>query len=159
VGKLTRDVQGKLVFFDSAPLIYYVEQHPEYAQPVEDLFEALDRGEARGATSVLTLVEVLTKPLRDGRLDLAAEYRSVLMEAVGVTVYPINEEICERAAQLRANHRWLRTPDALQVATALEYGAHMIVTNDESWRRLTEIAVVILRDYTPGEPDFPKSKI
>jgi predicted nucleic acid-binding protein len=151
VGKLTSAIQGKLVFFDSAPLIYYVEQRPAYAQATEELFGALDRGEARGATSVLTLVEILTKPMREGREDLAAEYRSVLREAIGITVYPINEEICERAARLRANHAWLRTPDALQIATALVHEVDLIVTNDERWKRLKEMQVIVLSDYAEAK--------
>ena len=152
MGTLTGAIQGKLVFFDSGPLIYYVEQHPAYAEPAGELFEALDRGNARGLTSVLTLVEVMTKPLRDGRHDLAAEYRSVLTAAVGISVYPIDEKICERAALLRAGHSWLRTPDALQAATALLHKADLIVTNDERRRGLAEIQVIVLRDYAPAKP-------
>ncbi len=152
MGTLTGTIDGKLVFFDSAPLIYYVELHPVYAQPAGELFEALDGGAARGATSVLTLVEVLTKPLRDGRQDLAAEYRNVLTEAVGVIVYPITDETCESAAQLRADHRWLRTPDALQIATALVHKADLIITNDERWKRLAEIPVIVLRDFARSTP-------
>lgn len=129
-----------------------MEQRPKYAQPAEELFDALDRGEARGATSVLTLVEVLTKPLRDGRQDLAAEYRSVLMEAIGIAFYPTNEDKCELAAQLRAKHAWLRTPDALQVATGLLYGADLIVTNDERWKHLAEIRVIVLSEYAAAKP-------
>lgn len=148
MGKLTPAIQGKLVLFDSAPLIYYVEQHPRYLRPAEELFDAVDSGLARGGTSVLTLVEVLTKPLRDGRNDIAEKYRSVLMDAIGMVLYPIDEVLCERAAQLRARHDWLRTPDALQVATALDHRADLIVTNDKRWKRLTEIQVVVLEDFT-----------
>ncbi len=148
MGKLTPAIQGKLVLFDSAPLIYYVEQHARYSKLAEELFEAVDSGNARGGTSVLTLVEVLTKPLRDGRNDIAEKYRSVLMDAVGMILYPIDEVLCERAARLRAKHDWLRTPDALQVATALEYRADLIVTNDRRWKRLKEIQVIVLEEFT-----------
>jgi len=30
VGQLNSLITGKLVAFDSAPLIYYIEEHPEY---------------------------------------------------------------------------------------------------------------------------------
>jgi len=29
--KLTTAISGKLVAFDTAPLIYYIEEHPEYS--------------------------------------------------------------------------------------------------------------------------------
>ena len=70
------------------------------------------------------------------------------MDAIGMILYPIDEDLCERAARLRAKHDWLRTPDALQVATALEYRADLIVTNDRRWKRLTEIQVIVLEEYT-----------
>jgi len=51
------------------------------------------------------------------------------------------------SARMRAKNEWIRTPDAIQVATALQHGAEMMVTNDDRWRRLTEIRVVVLSDY------------
>jgi predicted nucleic acid-binding protein len=42
---------------------------------------------------------------------------------------------------------WIRTPDAIQIATALQNEADLIVTNDERWKRLTEIQVVLLKDF------------
>jgi len=89
VGELTQAIQGKLVFFDGAPLIYYIEQHPRFLRVAQELLEGLDGGTARGVTSVLTLVEVLTKPFRDGREDIAREYREVVTEAVGITLPPL----------------------------------------------------------------------
>lgn len=148
MGTLTSVIQGRRIFFDSAPLIYYVEQHPEYGGPAEELFGALDTGVAYGGTSVLTLVEVLTQPLQNGREDIARKYRSVLLGAVGVELYPIDGATAERAARLRSRYRGLRTPDALQIASALEHRAELMVTNDEGWRRLTEIRVVLLSDHT-----------
>lgn len=151
MGELTPAIQGKVVFFDSAPLIYYIEQHPRFLRVAQELFEALDQGTARGLTSVLTLVEVLTKPFRDGREDIAREYREVLTEAVGITLVPIDSELCDQAARLRANYQWLRTPDAIQAACAIRRKADLIITNDDRWRRLTEIPIIILRDYASAD--------
>jgi predicted nucleic acid-binding protein len=53
---------------------------------------------------------------------------------------------------MRADHPWLRTPDALQIATAAEHGAQIIVTNDNRWKRLKEIPVVVLEDYLTVGP-------
>jgi predicted nucleic acid-binding protein len=152
MGGLTPVITGKLVAFDSAPLIYYVEEHPDYVVVADELFDAIDRGLAHGTTSVLTLLEVLVVPVREGQHDLADQYRQLLMTAEGVALHVIDEDVCERAAQLRAKYGWLRTPDALQVATAIEHGAEVIVTNDDRWRRLTEIEVVILKDYVVTHP-------
>lgn len=146
MGQLTTLINGKLIAFDTAPLIYYIEEHPDYLPLADELFTAFDNGAAQAVTSVLTLQEVLVKPLREGRADLADSYRQVLTNSANVTLEVIDESICESAAQLRARHAWLRTPDALQIATAIRYRAEVMVTNDERWKRLTELQVAVLRD-------------
>jgi len=147
VGRLTATINGKFLAFDTSPLIYYIEQHPQYSPKSEDLFGAIQQGNARGMTSVLTLLEVLVQPLRSARLDLAHEYRRILTGSAGIILFPIDADICELSAKLRSNYHWIRTPDAIQVATALCNGVELIVTNDERWRRLTEIQVVVLKDF------------
>jgi hypothetical protein len=44
VGRLTPVITGKAVAFDTSPLIYYIEQHPQYLQVTDDLFNAIDSG-------------------------------------------------------------------------------------------------------------------
>ena len=70
MGELTPLIAGKSVAFDTGPLIYYIEEHPDYLTLVDELFKAIDSGNTRGMTSVLTLQEVLVKPLREGRPDI-----------------------------------------------------------------------------------------
>ena len=147
MGRLTATITGKFLAFDTSPFIYYIEQHPQYSPITEDLFAAIHQGNARGMTSVLTLLEVLVQPLRRGRLDLAQEYRRILTGSTGITLFPIDPDICELSAKLRSNYHWLRTPDAIQVAAALHNGAELIITNDDRWKRLTEIQVVHLGDF------------
>lgn len=52
-------LQGTVVGLDSAPLIYFIEEHPTYLPLMDAFFEALDRGEFQVVTSVITLLEVL----------------------------------------------------------------------------------------------------
>ena len=147
MGQLTSFIAGRVVAFDSAPLIYYIEEHPAYLALADELFDSIDQAQSHGLTSVLTLLEVLIKPLRDGRVDLTAAYRQLLTNAANLQLHALDAGISERAAQLRAQHQWLRTPDAIQIATALERGAEILVTNDERWKRLSEIEVPVLKDY------------
>ena len=144
MGQLTTLITGKLVAFDTAPLIYYIEEHPDYLALTDEFYSLLDSGESKGMTSVLTLQEVLVKPLRDGRTDLADQYREVLTNSANITVHTIDQDACETAAQLRAKYVWLRTPDALQVATAIQHQAQVVITNDDRWRKVTEIEVIVL---------------
>jgi hypothetical protein len=38
VGRLSSVIAGKALAFDTSPLIYYIEQHPQYSQVTDDLF-------------------------------------------------------------------------------------------------------------------------
>ena len=152
MGRLTAAITGKFLAFDTSPLIYYIEQHPQYSPITDDLFDTIHRGNARAMTSVLTLLEVLVQPLRSSRIDLAQEYRGILTRSTGISLFPLDADVCELSAKLRSNYHWIRTPDAIQVATALRHGAELIVTNDERWQRLTEIQVVILKDFLKPQP-------
>ena len=54
---------------DSAPIIYFIEEHPRYVGVVEKVFRRIDSGHITAVSSVLTLTEVLTKPLESGQRD------------------------------------------------------------------------------------------
>ena len=55
-------LRGAVVGPDTAPLIYYIEENPDYAGVVQPFFEAIDRGEVHVVTSTVTLLEVLVHP-------------------------------------------------------------------------------------------------
>ena len=71
---------------------------------------------------------MLVHPLREGRPELAEEYRKILLQSPALTAIPLDEGIAEGAAELRARHN-LRTPDAIQIATAIRSGASWLLTN------------------------------
>ncbi len=73
------DLHGRVVGLDTAPLIYYIEANPRYLPVVDPFFEAVARGLIRLVTSTVTLVEVLTLPLRKGNVALAVRYKQVLL--------------------------------------------------------------------------------
>lgn len=58
------DLKGQTVAIDTAPFIYYIEQHPKFLSKVEAIFESAEHAEMRAITSMLTLLEVLIHPNR-----------------------------------------------------------------------------------------------
>lgn len=134
---------GSRVYVDAQVVIYAVEVHPTYAGLVSPLFRRAAFGDFLLVTSELTLMEVLVHPLRLQRAALASAFHAVL-SARGVHVLPIITPVLLRAAQLRADHPSLRTPDAIHAATALEHSADQFVTNDRSFRQLPGLPVTLL---------------
>lgn len=120
------------VAIDSAPFIYFIEEHPAHRAELAPLFAAIEAGELRGVTSAVTLLEVLVVPYRAGNFELAADYEILLTRSRGLKMVELNTPLLRLAATLRVQHG-LRTPDALQAAAGLVEGCTALVTNDRRW--------------------------
>ncbi|MFM7368982.1 MAG: VapC toxin family PIN domain ribonuclease, partial [Sphaerospermopsis kisseleviana] len=59
-------IQGKKLFLDTVPVIYYVENHPQYQSSVNYVFHGIDSGLLSAVTSPITLSECLVYPYRLG---------------------------------------------------------------------------------------------
>ncbi len=129
--------------FDTAPIIYFVEASPTYDALVTAIFQRVASGEITGVTSVISLCEVLVHPIRNQNLSLKQRYRDILQNSPNFFTKLINSTIAERAAELRAKYN-LRTPDALQIATALENACNAFLCNDKNLKRVTELKILIL---------------
>lgn len=130
---------------DSAPIIYFIEQHSRYIELLDAVFERIDSGVFVGVSSVITLTEVLTLPIKQGDTRLENSYVELLLHAANFTTAPIEPAIAIRAAALRARYG-IRTPDAVQLACAIEHGCQAFLTNDRGLRSVSEIQVIVLED-------------
>jgi len=102
-------LRGQIVGLDTAPLIYFIEENPEYTALVDPFFEALDRREFKVVSSVITLTEVLVYPMRARDTNLAQQYRDILFDQENVATILVSPQIAELAAQTRAAYN-LRSP-------------------------------------------------
>jgi len=134
---------GKSIFLDTAPLIYFIEGHSEYQGVLSQIFEANDKRDFSFITSSITLLEVLVKPLKDGNTKLAEQYKNILTNAPGIELLEVTHEVAIKAAELRARYN-LRTPDAIQLGTAIISKASCFLTNDIRLKSVTEIKIVAL---------------
>ena len=137
-----------LLGMDTSPFIYYVEDRAPYADQCEHVLERITAGEVTAYTSVLTLTEALVHPLRNADAALETDYATLLLETEGIVSLPLDATTARNAADLRARYR-LRTPDAIQVATAMGVGCEAFLTNDGGLRRVTELRVIVLDDLSP----------
>ncbi|MBD2386957.1 type II toxin-antitoxin system VapC family toxin [Cylindrospermum sp. FACHB-282] len=87
--------------------------------------------------------EVLVYPLWQGNTILAQQYRNILFNCQGLTSIEVSPNIAENAAKLRADYN-LRTPDAIQMATAIRGGASFFLINDVRLPSLPGLTVLAL---------------
>ncbi|SRR6266566_1998063 len=150
-------LRGSVVGLDTTPFIYYTEEHPIYLKIVDPFFEAIVRGELIVVTSVVTLLEVLVHPIRHGNSKRAQRYRDLLFDTEGVKTVLLSQEIAEEAARLRAFHN-IRTPDSIQLATAIIEKASFFLTNDTSLPVLPNLQTLVLDELIKDSDDLKKDQ-
>lgn len=136
-----------LLGVDTAPVIYFVEQNPAYFPLVFEVFRRIHETTITGCSSVITLTEVLTHPKRAQDSHLEQVYRSLLLNSASMLLINTDPAIADNAASLRARYSLL-TPDAIQIATALQAGCEAFLTNDRRLQRVTELRVLVLDELT-----------
>jgi len=131
------------IALDTSVFIYQLEANARYLALTEHIFSWLERPGHEAVTSTITMTELLVQPYRypdERRVD---EFYGLLSTYPNLEWVAPNLEIAERAAQIRARHR-LRTPDALQAATAAHAGATALVTNDPVFERVEAFRTLVL---------------
>lgn len=133
-----------IAYVDTQVFIYSIEKISPYYDLLIPLWEASDAGKLTIITSELTIMEVLTGPMKGDDERLVATYEN-LLDGTEVQLVPIDKGILREAARFRAQTS-LRTPDAIHAATALSIGCSTFITNDISFRAIASLPVQILKD-------------
>ncbi len=126
-------------YLDACCFIYLVEGARGWRTNVEARLRTLSPTTSV-ATSRLSRLECRSKPLRDGDAALLARYDAVFAKT---RLVDVTSEVIERATELRARYGF-RSPDAIHLATAIDGGGDVFLTDDASLARWTEIAVDVL---------------
>jgi predicted nucleic acid-binding protein len=141
---LTEIIKDKTVFIDTAPLIYYIEDsNRSYSDVLDIFFEMNLKMQVQLMTSTISLLEVLVIPLKTNNTGLADKYKYLLCQSNTFKLWGMDVEISSKAAALRAKYR-LKTPDAIQIATAICHFSDYFLTNDKQLKIVDELNVLIL---------------
>lgn len=135
------------VYLDTSAFIYFVEQHPRYYKLCESIFENIETGHVEASTSTLTLLEILVQPYKLKRDDLVIKFYSLLTTYPHLAWIRLTLDISDLAARLRAEHN-LKTPDAIQIASAVSHGATGFICNDGVFKRIKDIECLVIDDHT-----------
>jgi predicted nucleic acid-binding protein len=134
-----------LLSLDTSVFIYFVERHPSYHNLCNPVFEAIENGSVKATTSTLTLLEILVQPYRKKLDDLVLKFFALLTTYPNLKWVDLDVDIADTAARLRADHR-LKTPDAIQAATAICSGATGFLCNDTVFKKVKEFDCLFLDD-------------
>ena len=137
----------KTIFLDTAPIIYFIEAHHQFGHLIKEVIELMNENRIQAFTSVLTISEVLPKPVAMGNDELTEKFKTYLKNGQNLTLLPITEIIGETAGLLRGKYPHLKTVDAVQIAAALDAEADAFLTNDKKLSGIKEIKVLVLHDF------------
>ncbi len=135
------------IFIDTAPIIYYIEAHPQFGPLAKEVVNAFQSGNLIAYSSVITLAEVLPKPTEHGDEKLAKKFAEFLKHGKNFTMIEISERIAEAAGKLRGRNPFLKTVDAIQLAAALHLETEAFLTNDGRLEKFKDLKVLVLKDY------------
>jgi predicted nucleic acid-binding protein len=133
------------LFLDSAPVIYFVEQHPVYYSILQPIFNRFESGDLTAVTSPITLAECLILPMKSGNSEAVEAFLELLGGAPSALFLPLQKETARSAAEIRSKYN-VTLADAFQVASALEGSCEALLTNDKALTRIAELQILLVED-------------
>jgi predicted nucleic acid-binding protein len=131
------------IALDTSVFIYQLESNPRYIPLTDAIFRWLEQPGRQAVTSAITMTELLVQPYRDGGDQRVDHFYALLSTYPNLEWIAPNLLIADIAARIRAVNR-LRTPDALQAATAIHAGATALITNDPAFKRVDKLETMVL---------------
>lgn len=134
------------IALDTSVFIYQLEANARYLALTESVFSWVERAGHEAVTSTITMTELLVPSYRDNNEQRVDAFYSLLSTYPNLRWIAPELETADLAARMRAMYR-LRTPDALQAATALRAQATGFITNDPAFARIGEFETAILDHF------------
>jgi predicted nucleic acid-binding protein len=131
------------IALDTSIFIYQLEANPRYLPLADSVLAWVERAGHEAVTSTITMTELLVPSYRDNDEHRIDEFYGLLSTYPNLRWIAPDLETADLAARLRAAYR-LRTPDALQAATAIQANATGFITNDPVFARFEELETVVL---------------
>ncbi len=129
-------------YLDTNRIIYFVENNPVWGPKVIARITMIRSASDELVVGDLARAECLVGPFKKGDVGLEARYRAFFSDP-DIPVLGITAAVCERAARIRADHKF-DLVDSLHLATAAEHGCGLFLTNDAQLSRCTAIPVEVL---------------
>jgi len=133
------------LMIDTAPFIYFIEEHEKYFPVIKPIFDKVDLREIEAVTSTITLIEVLVQPVKHQNEDLEDKYLKILTNNANLELISIGSSVAQKAARIRAQYE-IKTPDAAQLACGILNGCDGFLTHDKALKKVKEILIITFDD-------------
>ena len=134
---------SKKIFLDTAPIVYYLENNEMYCSKMKKFWKIYE--DCDYITSAVTVTEYLTYPYQKNNLKVINSFYA-FVDGMDIEIKSIDKVIAEKAAQIRAEYKYFKTMDALQLATACIFGCDLFLTNDKQLKQFEEIKCLTVEE-------------
>ncbi len=114
---------------------------------MQEIFREFQDKRGSICSSVVSVTEVLPKPVSMKREEMAQKFIDFLSMKESIYLAEISFDIAEKAGRLRGKYTSLKTLDALQIAAASYMEIDAFVTNDLRLKQVDEIRMIVLKDF------------
>ena len=128
------------VGLDTNVFSYHLHQDPLFGHIAKEIFDLLSIGQLQAVTSIITLIEILSVKAPANKIKGLKELFS---EIPNLKTVEVNSAIAIKAAEIRRTYGF-RTPDAIQLATAIYEKADVFITNDEKLTRCKGVKILLI---------------
>ena len=133
------------VFLDACAIIYWVEARSPWYERFQEALRLLQLqyGTIQLATSDLSRLECLVKPMREQQLDKLVLFEKLFAHP-DLFIQTLSPDVIEKALKLRVMHK-IKTPDALQAASAIIMDEQAVfMTADSGFNKIDNLNTVII---------------
>lgn len=133
------------VYPDTNIFIYLFQDSEKYSGAVEAIFDFLESKMINVCFSSLLLTELLVFPFKNGLAYTAGNWLNYFKVTENIHVINLDPKIAVDAAFLRAKYN-IKTPDSVQLATAMQRKNSLFLTNDRELLKVGEVKMICLED-------------
>ena len=145
MGIYSPDLEVHLKTVQAGPLLYLLEGQEPFLTRVRSQLAQVEHMHPGIAIAVsrLSWLECHVGPMKKNDAAVLAQYEALFTKPDLVWV-ELDSKVVELATAIRVRHN-LRTPDALQAASCLQFGPkHVFLTGDAGFQRVQGLNVVLL---------------
>lgn len=133
----------KKIFLDTSPIVYYLENNELYYSNMKMFWKQYE--DCDYVTSAVTVTEYLTYPYQQNNVNMIDAFYAFI-DGMDIGIKSIDKAIAEKAAKIRAEYKFFKTMDALQLATACLSKCDLFLTNDKQLKQFKEIKCIIVEE-------------
>ena len=130
----------KHIAIDSMILIYLLEGHPKYKESCKKLIKNAESV----VISSLSVGEILTGYKKNDNKSAEIQFFAFLKAIPNLRIQAFSMQEALHFANLRADYPFLKAPDAINIASALNSPAEVFITNDKELQKVTHVPVKTL---------------